>query len=87
MWLMLYWQHPLESQCADKYAMRTYVSAHGLEHMLPELLGVYENSREIDFDMLPERIVLKCTHGCGFNIICKSKNDLNVEGTRHTLDE
>jgi hypothetical protein len=86
MWLMLYWQHPLKSQCADKYAMREYVRGHGLEHMLPELLGVYENSDEINFDALPERFCLKCTHGCGFNIICRNKNEMDVGEAKNNLD-
>jgi hypothetical protein len=86
LWLMLYWRHPLKTQCADKYAMRSYVEEHGLGHTLPELLGVYNKSSEIDFATLPERFVLKCTHSCGFNIICKSKADLDWEETKNKLD-
>ncbi len=85
-WLMFYWSHPLKVQCADKYTMRSYVKEHGFGDILPELLGVYENSSEIDFGALPERFVLKCTHGCGFNIICKDKSKLDVEETKCELD-
>ncbi len=85
-WLMLYWNHPSRVQCADKYAMRSYVEEHGFGHILPQLLGVYENSTEINFDALPQRFVLKCTHGCGFNIICKDRNKLNYEETKRKLD-
>lgn len=86
LWLMLYWRHPLKTQCADKYAMRSYVQQHGWGHVLPELLGVYEHSSEIEFDALPERFVLKCTHGCGFNIICKDKAALDRVEAKHKLD-
>lgn len=86
LWLMLYWRHPLKTQCGDKYTMRSYVQQHGWEHILPELLGVYENSSEIDFDILPEKFVLKCTHGCGFNIICQDKAALDRNEARHMLD-
>jgi len=86
LWLNLYWRHPLKTQCADKYMMRAYVKNHGLGHMLPELLGVYEKSKDIDFNALPERFVLKCTHGNGFNIICLNKSKLDLEETRHKLD-
>lgn len=86
LWLMLYWRHPLKTQCADKYKMRAYAEENGLGHILPELLGVYENSDEIDFGILPESFVLKCTRGCGFNIICKDKSKLNVEETKRKLD-
>lgn len=86
LWLMLYWKHPLKIQCADKYAVRSYVKDHGFGHALPEVLGVYKNSSEIDFATLPERFVLKCTHGCGFNIICKNKGDLDWEKTKRKLN-
>jgi hypothetical protein len=85
-WLMLYWRHPLKVKCTDKYTMRSYVKEHGLDHMLPKLLGVYENSSEINFDILPNRFILKCTHGCGFNIICTEKSELDIEKTICKLD-
>lgn len=85
-WLMLYWRHPLKSLCADKYSVRTYVQDQGLANILPKLLGVYEKSSDIDFSVLPERFVLKCTHGWGFNIICNDKNKLNIKDTKKKLD-
>lgn len=84
-WLMLYWRHPLKSHCADKYTMRSYVKEHGFGHILPELLGIYDNYGEIDFANLPEQFVLKCTHGCGFNIICKDKSKLDLDDTKDKL--
>lgn len=87
LWLMLNWRHPLKTQCADKYAMRSYVIEQELGHILPELLGVYDKSSEIDYATLPERFALKCTHGCGFNIICKSKTDLDWVEAKRKLDK
>ncbi len=86
LWLMLYWRHPLKSRCADKYAVRSYVEENGLGHLLNGLLGVYTSSKEIDFDSLPDRFALKCTHGCGFNIICADKSRLDVDEARRKLD-
>jgi hypothetical protein len=86
LWLMLYWRHPLKTQCADKYGLRSYVKGLGRGHILPELLGVYDNSREIDFDQLPERFVLKCTHGSGFNVICTDRSNLDTEAIRLKLN-
>lgn len=85
-WLMLFWGHPLKVKCADKYSVRSYIESLGLGYILPELIAVYNNSREIDFRSLPDRFVLKCTHGCGFNIICKDKKHLNIEDTIRKLD-
>jgi len=84
-WLNLFWRHPLKTLCGDKYTMRSYVRENSLENVLPTLLGVYEDSTEIDFENLPERFVLKCTHGCGFNIVCKDKGKLNIEETKRRL--
>jgi len=86
-WLMLYWRHPLKTLCGDKYTIRAYVEAHGLGHILPELWGVYEKTSEIDFGNLPERFVLKCTHGCGFNIICIDKGKLDIDDAKRRLDK
>jgi len=86
LWLMLYWRHPLKTQCADKYGMRVYLEAMGYGDLAVDLLGVYEKSSDIDFAALPDRFVLKCTHGCGFNLLCRDKTTLDIEKTRRQLD-
>ena len=85
LWLMIYWRHPLKTKCTDKYELRAYVKDHNLECILPDLLGVYNAPDEIDFFNLPVRFVLKCTHGCGTNIICKDKRKLNISETKAKL--
>lgn len=86
LWLMLFWRHPLKAQCGDKYTLRSYVQQLGWGHLLPEIMGVYENSSEINFDVLPDKFVLKCSHGCGFNIICKNKATFDASEARRKLD-
>ena len=87
LWLMLYWQHPLKTKCGDKYTMRSYVAKHGLSRILPKLHGVYDRTNQIDFDVLPERFVIKCTHGCKFNIVCNDKSILNIKETKRQLNK
>lgn len=84
-WLSLYWKNPLVVQCADKFKMREYVANCGLEHLVVPLLGVWENPDDIDFDALPNRYVLKCNHGCGYNIILKDKSKLDVDSVKKQL--
>lgn len=84
-WLNFYWRHPLKTFCGDKYTMRIYVKRRGLGHILVPLLGVYNNPDEINFDKLPEKFVLKCTHGCGFNIMCSDKNVLDIDSSKRKL--
>ena len=79
MWLKLFWRHPLVSKCADKYAVREYVKARGCDSALNVLYGVYDTVDEIEWDKLPNRFALKCTHGCGSNIICEDKSKLQKE--------
>lgn len=76
-WLKLYWQQPLLSQCADKYAVRDYVKRRGCEDVLNELYGVYERTADIPWESLPRQFALKCTHGSGYNIICADKSKLS----------
>lgn len=85
LWLNFYWRHPLKAKCADKFEMRSYVTDYGFSHILPHMLGIYDRYDQIDLVKLPKRFVLKCTHGCGYNIICKSKADLDWKEARRRL--
>ena len=86
-WLKLNWQNPLVTQCADKYEMREYVRNCGCEEVLNELYDVYEATSEIDWDSLPSKFALKCTHGCGFNVICDDKSKLDKNEALEKLNE
>lgn len=85
-WLKLYWQHPLVAKCADKFEIYGYVKSCGEEGLLNELLAVYEKPSEIDWSELPEKFALKCTHGCGYNIVTDNKNSLDKEETLKKLN-
>jgi hypothetical protein len=85
-WLMLYWNNPSKIECADKYAVRSYVKNHGLGNILPRLIDIYKHPTDIDYATLPERFVLKCTHGSRMNIICKDKRKLDIKEANRKLD-
>lgn len=86
-WLKLYNypENQLVIKCTDKYAVREYVESKGLSSILNDLYGVYENVSEINWDKLPNEFVLKCNHGCGYNIICDDKNKLNINKSNKNL--
>lgn len=74
-WLKLYNRRPEYTMMVDKYAVKEYVSGLiGEEYIIPTL-GVWEKPEDIDFDVLPNKFVLKTTHGGGSTgvIICKDK--------------
>ena len=49
------------------------------------LLGCWDTPLDIDWDKLPERFVLKCNHGCAYNIVCNNKEKLDIKGTQKIL--
>lgn len=87
MWLKLftYTDNPLVTQCIDKYQVREYLKDHGLEHLLIPLYGYWENADDLLLEDLPDSFVLKCNHGCAYNIICPAKEQLDVHTTKKLL--
>lgn len=66
------------SRLADKVLVRDYIKECGLEDLLIPLYGVWKSAKDIDFDSLPQRFVLKCNHDCGSTVIIdKSQKDLD----------
>lgn len=76
-WLKLNYSDPIMTTCADKYAVREYLEDLGYGHLLNELIAVYENVDDINIKELPEKFVLKGTHGSSWNIICTDKKKIN----------
>ncbi len=88
-WLKLYHfpDNALAVQCADKYQVRECIGKKGLEENLTKLLGVWDDARKIDWDSLPEKFVLKCTHGCAYNIICNDKASFDRKAATKQLNK
>ena len=85
-WMKLYDSTPIKTRLADKYLVREWVKEKIGEEYLITLLGVWDNFDEIDFDKLPNQFVLKCNHGCGYNIIVKDKKTFNIENARKKIN-
>ena len=74
-WLKLYDRKPEYTKMVDKYAVKDYVaSIIGKEYIIPTL-GVWKKPEDIKWDKLPDKFVLKTTHGGGSSgvVICKDK--------------
>ena len=74
-WLKLYNRKPEYTTMVDKYAVKEYVAKIiGEEYIIPTL-GVWDRPEDIDWDSLPQKFVLKTTHGGGGSgvVICKDK--------------
>ena len=85
-WLKLYDRKPVYTQMVDKYEAKKYVADMiGEEYIIPTL-GVWDSFDDIDFDSLPDRFVLKCTHDSGGLVICRDKSKLDKEHARKKIE-
>lgn len=67
----------LLTQLTDKYEARKYVEERLGPDVLPRLYFATKNPSEIPFDDLPDRFVVKPTHGSGWVEIVRRKADLD----------
>lgn len=88
-WLKLYYYpfNALVIKCADKYAVREYIAKKGYGDLLVPLAGVWENANDIEWDKLPDKFVLKCNHGCAYNIVCSDKKRIDIKKTVKQLNK
>ena len=84
-WLKLYDSTPIKTKLADKYLVRDWIKEKIGEEYLVPLLGVWEKANDIDFNKLPNQFVLKCNHGCGYNIIVQDKTQLDIKEAKQKL--
>lgn len=85
-WLKLYDRNPMYTMMVDKYAVKEYVSdVVGTEYVIP-VLGVWDKFEDIDYDLLPDQFVLKTTHDSGGVVICKNKNEYDLESARRIIN-
>lgn len=86
-WYKLHYRNPVMRRCVDKYAVREYVASKGLDDILVALYGKYRSLDEIHWESLPNSFVLKTTNGGGGLdvVLCRDKNDLDVERLKKTL--
>ncbi|MBI6066231.1 ATP-grasp fold amidoligase family protein [Clostridium perfringens] len=70
----------------DKYKVRNFIKDKIGEKYLIDLLGVYNNANEIDFNKLPQKFVIKSNHGSGYFLVCKDKNKLDLVESRKKIN-
>lgn len=72
-WLKINDHNPEYTKMVDKHEAKKYVANQIGEQYIIPTLGVWEKFDDIDFDGLPDRFVLKCTHDSGGVVIVKDK--------------
>lgn len=86
-WLKLYDRKDIYTIMVDKHAVKGYVSSIiGDEYVIPTY-GVYDKFDDIDFEQLPNKFVIKCTHDSGGLVICDDKNKLNLQNAKRKISK
>lgn len=86
-WLKLYNRNDSFVKMVDKFEAKQFAgNVIGMEHVI-ETIGIWEKFDDIDFEMLPNQFVLKCTHDSGGLVICRNKNELDLDKAKAKINK
>ncbi len=86
-WLKIYDRKDIYTKMVDKYDAKKYVAnIIGDEYIIPTI-GIYNKFDDIDFEKLPNKFVMKCTHDSGGLVICKDKKYFNKKQAKKKLEK
>lgn len=84
-WLKLNDRNPKYTDMVDKINAKKYIEyLLGKEYIIPTL-GIWNSFEEIDFDKLPSKFVLKCTHDSGGLVVVKDKSKMDMSRMRKKI--
>ncbi len=86
-WIKLYDKNEWMPKCCDKYMVREYVEKKECKDILNILYWDGTNPDEIPYDDLPDKFVIKVTHGSTFNIIVTDKNNIDKKEIKNKLNK
>ena len=86
-WLKLNDRNPLYHSLVDKFQVKEYVrQAIGDQYVVP-ILGKWDRAEDIDWDALPDKFVIKCTHDSGSTIVCRDRSSFDYADACRKLSE
>lgn len=79
-WYKAYYRDPQMLNCVDKFEVRNYVISKDCKDYLNKIYQLCKNAEEINFEILPQKFVIKTTSGgSGDNVlIIKDKSTINT---------
>lgn len=84
-WLKLYDHNPNYPNMVDKIEAKKIVSDKiGCYYTIPTF-GVWDNFEDIEFESLPNQFVLKCSHDSGGIIICRNKENFDLQKAKKII--
>lgn len=84
-WLKLHDRKSKYTMMVDKYAVKAYIADKIGEQFVIPTIGAWDRFEDIDFDKLPNKFVLKCTHDSGGTYICRDKSKFDKSLARKKL--
>ncbi len=81
-WLKAYNRDSTISQYVDKYGVKQIIAKEFGEKYVIPTLKLYRHADEINISELPDKFILKATHGSAWNIICRDKSEANERQIR-----
>ena len=81
-WIKIYDANIMKSHLTDKWLAKEYVKSLLGEQYIIKSLGVYDNFDDIDFSKLPNKFVIKSTHGSGQLAIVRDKNSVDMKALK-----
>ncbi len=85
-WLKLHDRNPLYTNMVDKVESKKIASAIIGEECIIPTLGVWDSFDEIDFEKLPDRFVMKCSHDSEGLVIVSDKSELDMAAARKKIE-
>lgn len=82
-WGKMYSNSELAKQCVDKIEVHKYVKDCIGENYLNQIIDVFNNIEEINFDKLPEKFVIKASHDSGSVLVVNDKSNIDKEQLRY----
>ena len=74
-WLKLFYRDPAIPVCSDKVEAKRYIAEQGYPELIIPNIAVYDRAEDVDPATLPDRFIMKASHGSGWNIVCKGNKD------------
>lgn len=84
-WLKVYDSSFLKTFCSDKILLHDYCALKLGKDICIPILATYDLPEQIEWDKLPNKFVIKCNHGSGYNIIVNDKTNININEINKTL--
>ena len=85
-WIKLYDRKPIYHKMVDKVDVKEYIESKIGKGFTIPTIGVWNNFDDIDFSLLPDQFILKCTHDSGSYSICKDKREYDFVAAKNKVN-